>query len=315
MRKIILDTDPGMDDSAAIIMACKSSEIQLMAVTAAQGNYPVDITFRNARRILRLIDREDVPVYRGCELPMVRQRPHDPFTHGEDGQCNTNLPDSLIPCETKHAVNAIIDIVRENPGEVTIVCLAPMTNLAMAMRIAPDIVGKIQSVVAISGAFGLNEASFTNGTGDNPQAEWNVFVDPEAARIVYESGADVTAIGLDVATWFDVDIADEDLARLQQSSKPEAQFLCREIEFVHNRGFKSYCCIIDCMAVAGVIHQDLIRTVKGYVGVECKDGLTLGQTVMDRRHHHVWTNLPVINVAVSADYSRFLHNLVDCFVM
>lgn len=96
-------------------MACKSKEIDLLAVTAAQGNYPVDTTFRNARRILHLIGREDVPVYRGCELPMVRKRPHDPFTHGEDGQCNTNLPDSSQPAETKHAVNAMIDLIRANP--------------------------------------------------------------------------------------------------------------------------------------------------------------------------------------------------------
>lgn len=314
MRKIILDTDPGMDDSAAIIMACKSKEIDLLAVTAAQGNYPVEVTFRNARRVLHLIGREDIPVYRGCELPMVRNRPHDPFTHGEDGQCNTNLPDPAQPAETKHAVNAMIDLIREHPGEVTVICLAPMTNLAMAMRLAPDIIGKIEEVIAISGAFGLNEASFLNGTGDNPQAEWNVFVDPEAARLVYESGVRVTAIGLDVATWFDVDITAEDLDRLQHSNRPEAQFLCKEIEFVRGRGFKSYCCIIDCMAVSCAKYPDLVKTMKGYVGVECKDGLTLGQTVMDRRHHHVWTHLPMIDVAVSADYARFLHDLVHCFV-
>ncbi|MGN0763325.1 MAG: nucleoside hydrolase [Aristaeellaceae bacterium] len=314
MRKIILDTDPGMDDSAAIIMACKSSDLQLLAVTAAQGNYPVDVTFRNARRVLRLIGREDIPVYRGCEKPMVRNRPHDPFTHGEDGQCNINLPDSQTPPETKHAVNAIIDLVREHPGEITMVCLAPMTNLAMAIRLAPDIVGKIREVIAISGAFGLNEASFLNGTGDNPQSEWNVFVDPEATKLVYESGMKVTAIGLDVATYFDVDFTEDELAQLRESPRPEAQFLCREIDFVHGRGFKSYCCVIDCMAIACAEDDSMVKTMDGLVGVETKDGLTLGMTVMDRRHHHVWQGLPTIQVAVSADYARFLHRLMERFV-
>lgn len=314
MRKIILDTDPGMDDSAAIIMACKSSNLELMAVTAVQGNYPVDITFRNARRVLHLLGREDIPVYRGCELPMVRNRPRDPFTHGEDGQCNTNLPDAVTPAETKHAVNAIIDIVRANPGEITVVCLGPMTNLAMAMRLAPDIVGKIKDVIAISGAFGLNEASFLNGTGDNPQSEWNVFVDPEATKLVYESGMNVTAIGLDVATYFDVDFSDADLERLKTSQNPEAQFLYKEIQFVYGRGFKAYCTVIDCMAIACAEFDGMVKTMKGLVGVETKDGLTLGMTVMDRRHHHVWEGLPEINVAVSADYPRFLHELINRFV-
>lgn len=314
MRKIILDTDPGMDDSAAIIMACKSPNFDLLAVTAVQGNYPVDVTFRNARRVLHLIGRDDIPVYRGCEKPMVRNRPRDPFTHGEDGQCNTNLPDPTTEPETKHAVNAIIDLVRANPGEITMVCIGPMTNLAMAMRLAPDIEGKIKEVIAISGAFGLNEASFLNGTGDNPQSEWNVFVDPEATKLVYESGMKVTAIGLDVATYFDVDFTEEDLARLANSDKPEAQFLRKEIAFVHGRGFKAYCCVIDCMAIACAEYDDMVKTMKGLVGVETKDGLTLGMTVMDRRHHHVWQGLPTIDVAVSADYPRFLHQLIERFV-
>ena len=285
MRKIIVDCDPGMDDSSAIIMAVKNPNLDIQAVTTVNGNYPVDITYRNARRIMRMLGREDIPVYRGCSRPMVRDIPNDPFTHGRDG-----------------------------PGEITLVCLAPMTNIAMALRLAPDIKDKIVEVIAISGAFGLNEASFLNATGDTPQSEWNVYVDPEATKQVYESGLQVTAIGLDVATYFSVDFTDEDLARLAASDKPEAKFLHQAISFVHGRGFQAYCAVIDCMAVAATADPTLLKSVRGRVGVSTQDGLTLGMTIMDRRHHHVWTNLPEINVAVSADYARFLHGLIEDFL-
>lgn len=314
MRKIILDCDPGMDDSAAIVLAVKQHKLDLLAVTTVNGNYPVDVTFRNARRVLHLLDREDIPVYRGCDRPLVRPAPRDPFTHGEDGQAGANLPDADCAPETKHAVNAIIDLVRANPGQVTVVCTAPMTNLAAAMRLAPDIIPQIEKVIAISGAFGLNEASFLNATGDTPQSEWNVYVDPEAAKLVYESGVPLTAIGLDVATYFSVDFTKEDLDRLAQSPRPEARFLHNAVRFVHGRGFQAYCAVIDCMAVACAADEGLVKTVRGRVGVETKDGLTLGMTVMDRRHHHVWTGLPEIDVAVEADYARFLHELIDAFV-
>ena len=218
------------------------------------------------------------------------------------------------PENPTHAVNAIIDLIRQQPGEITLVCLAPMTNIAMALRLAPDIKDKIVEVIAISGAFGLNEASFLNATGDTPQSEWNVYVDPEATKQVYESGLKVTAIGLDVATYFSVDFTDEDLARLAASDKPEAKFLHQAISFVHGRGFQAYCAVIDCMAVAATADPTLLKSVRGRVGVSTQDGLTLGMTIMDRRHHHVWTNLPEINVAVSADYARFLHGLIEDFL-
>ena len=314
-NKLILDCDPGMDDSAAIVLAVKRPTLELLAVTTVNGNYPVDVTFRNARKVLHMLGREDIPVYRGFDRPLVRGAAPDPFTHGEDGQAGANLPDAVCVPETKHAVNAIIDIVRANPGEVTIVVTGPMTNVAAAMRLAPDIVPMIKGIVAITGAFGLNEASFANATGDTPQSEWNVYVDPEAAKLVYESGAPLTAIGLDVATYFDVDFTEEDLRRLATSDKPEARFLHNAVEFVHGRGFGAYCTVIDCMAVSCAEDPSLVETIRGRVGVETKDGLTLGMTVMDRRHHHVWTHLPEIDVACRADYPRFLHELIDTFVM
>lgn len=302
MKKIIIDCDPGMDDSVAIIMACKSKELEVKAITTVTGNYPVDITSVNACKVLELIGRMDIPVAWGLEKPLVREIPKDPFTHGEDGQAQANLPSPTMRFSEKHAVDLMIDIIKENPGEIYLLALAPMSNLALAMRKAPEIIPMIAGIYAISGAFGLNAYSFANATGDTPQSEWNVYVDPEAADIVYRSGVDITAIGLDVATHFDVNFSESDLCRLKESTNKEAWFLRNAIDFVNRRGFESYCTVIDSMAVGYAIDDTLIETITGRVGVETKGELTLGMTVLDSRHHHAWEHLPLIKVACKANY-------------
>lgn len=309
MKKIILDCDPGMDDSVAIVMAAKSKELQLMAVTTVAGNYPVDVTSTNARKVLEMIGQTHIPVAQGMSKPMVRNSPKDPFTHGKDGQAENNLPDPMMPLSDKHAVDLIIETVRNNPNEVTIICTGPMSNLAMAITKSPEIIGLIPGVIAISGAFGLNKYAFLNATGDTPQSEWNVYVDPEAAEIVYNSGIPLVALGLDVATHFDVNFTDEDLAAFEASSKPEAKFLRQAIRYVNNRGFEAYCTIIDCLAIGYAIDPSLVELIEGRVGIETKGLLTFGMTVLDRRHHHTWEQLPMIKIGAKADYGRFLNLL------
>lgn len=305
-KKIILDCDPGMDDSMAIVMAAKSPALELLAVTTCTGNYPVDVTCVNARKMLELIGRQDIPVARGMAQPMVRPAPKDPFTHGIDGQAENFLPDPVMPLYEKDAMQLMIDLIRKHPGEITVLCTGPMTNLAMAMRIAPDIVEKLAGVIAISGAFGLNRYSFANATGDTPQSEWNVYVDPEAAKIVYASKAPLVALGLDVATHFDVNFSADDLRSFEQSDLAEARFLAKAIRFVNARGFEAYCTIIDCMAVGYAIDPTLVKTMQGRVGIETESPLTLGMTVLDGRHHHVWEHLPLVEIGYEADHGRFL---------
>lgn len=311
MKKIILDCDPGMDDSMAIVMAAKSPELKLMAVTTVNGNYPADVTCVNARKVLEMLGREEIPVAKGMERPMVRNAPKDPFTHGKDGQAENFLPDPEIPLDSRHAVDLLIDLIKENPGEITVIATGPMSNIAMAITKAPEIKSMIKEIIAISGAFGLNEYAFLNATGDTPQSEWNVYVDPEASKLVYESGIPMTALGLDVATHFDVDFTEEEIKSLEDSEKKEARFLRQAIRFNGNRGFDAYCTVIDCMAVAYAIDSSLVQTMKTRVGVETKDGLTLGMTVVDRRHHHVWTNLPVIEIGCDVDYERSLKLVLE----
>jgi purine nucleosidase/pyrimidine-specific ribonucleoside hydrolase len=306
MKKIILDCDPGMDDSAAIIMAAKSPDLELLAVTTVNGNYPADVTCANARKILELIGRTDIPVARGMARPMVRDAPRDPFTHGRDGQGENFLPDPLTPASPLHAVDLLIDTVKRHPREVHLVVTGPMTNVAMALVKEPELGPLVASITAISGSFGLNDYAFLNATGDTPQSEWNVYVDPEAADIVYRSGIPLTVLGLDVATHFDVNFSDAEVETFRHHHNKEARFLASAIDFVRGRGFEAYCAIIDCMAVGYAIDATLVETIRGHVGVETGNGLTLGMTVLDRRHHHVWTHLPEITIGKRAAYDRFL---------
>lgn len=305
-KKILIDTDPGMDDALAIVLAVKSPILEVLGISSVAGNYPIEVTTRNALKTLELLGRTEIPVARGMGKPLARPLAKDPFSHGSDGMAETHLPEPITVASSQHGVDQIIDMVKAHPGEVTVITLGPFTNLAMALMKAPEIVPLIAEVVSIAGSFGLNKYAFANATGDTPQSEWNVFVDPEAARIVFESGVKLRAVGLDVATHFDVNFSDEQLAALKDSQRPEANMAEKMVRFVQGRGFESYCVLIDSMAVAAVIDPSLIGTVKARVGVETKGELTLGQTVADFRHHHGWMHLPEIDVASSADYARFL---------
>jgi len=280
--------------------------VEVMGISAVAGNYPLEITSRNALKTIELIGRTDIPVARGMGKPLARALPKDPFSHGSDGMAETHLPDPKTALSRKHGIDLIIDTVRAHPGDLTVVCLGPLTNMAMALLKEPSIVRDIKEIVCIAGSYGLNRYAFANATGDTPQSEWNVYVDPEAAKLVFESGAPVRAVGLDVATHFDINFSERQLETLRTSSRKEANLAREMVQFVLGRGFQSYCVLIDSLAVAAVIEPSLIKTQRARVGVETKGELTLGQTVADFRHHHAWQHLPEIEVAASADYTRFL---------
>lgn len=311
MKNVLIDCDPGMDDSLAIILGLKSPELCVKAITTVSGNYHVDVTCKNALKTLELINAAGIPVARGMAKPLVRELPPDPFSHGEDGQGENFLPEPRIGLFGGHAVDLLIETVMENAGNIRILALGPLTNIAMAFMKAPEIKPMINEIIAIAGAFGLNKYATNNATGDNPQSEWNVFVDPEAADLVFKSGIKLTAIGLDVATHFDVNFSNDELTKLSDSTIPEAAFLLQMIRFVTNRGFESYCVLIDSMAVAAAIDPSLISSITAKVGIETKGELTLGMTIMDARHHFQWSHLPDIQVAYQADYRRFLGLVMD----
>ena len=306
MRKIVLDCDPGVDDSVAMIMAAKSPELDLLAVTTVCGNGPVDMTYMNARKVLELVGRRDIPAARGLSKPLFRDAAENRMFHGRDGQAEAYLPEPYPVPDPPDAVDLIISLARQYPHDLTILCTGPMSNLALAFMKAPDIIPLIDEVIALSGLYGYNGSAIRNATGISPISEWNVCFDPEAADVVYRSGVKLTAIGLDAAMDFDSDFTEEDFVRFRDSERKEARFLANAISFVNSRGYAARCAVIDCMVVAYAIDSAVADTVIGHVGVETRGDITLGMTIMDRRSHAVWEHLPVVTVGYRANSKLFL---------
>ncbi|MCV6584574.1 MAG: nucleoside hydrolase [Marinibacterium sp.] len=192
-RKIIIDTDPGQDDAVAILLALASpDDIDVLGITAVAGNVPLPLTSKNARIVCELAGRTDVPVYAGCDAPLSRKLVTAEHVHGKTGLDGPVLPDPTMPLAPGHAVDFIIDTLRnQDPGSVTLCPLGPLTNIARALQQAPDIAGRVQEIVLMGGAY-FEVGNIT------PAAEFNIYVDPEAAEIVFKSGIKLTVMPLDV---------------------------------------------------------------------------------------------------------------------
>src|SRR6056297_982573 len=192
-RKIIIDTDPGQDDAVAILLALASpEEVELLGITAVAGNVPLALTQRNARIVCELAGRPDVAVFAGCDRPMTRKLVTAEHVHGKTGLDGPQLSDPVMPLQEAHGVDFIIETLRrEPPDSVTLCPLGPLTNIATAFTRAPDIVGRVREIVLMGGAY-FEVGNIT------PAAEFNIYVDPEAADIVFRSGIDITVMPLDV---------------------------------------------------------------------------------------------------------------------
>ncbi len=191
-RKIIIDTDPGQDDAVAILLALASPELEVLGVTAVAGNVPLPLTERNARIVCELAGRPDVPVFAGCDAPMRRKLVTAEHVHGKTGLDGPQLPDPSMPLQEQHGVEFIIETLRDAPsGAVTLCPLGPLTNIATAFMRAPDIIEKVAEIVLMGGAY-FEVGNIT------PSAEFNIYVDPEAAEIVFKSGVPLTVMPLDV---------------------------------------------------------------------------------------------------------------------
>ncbi len=191
-RKIIIDTDPGQDDAVAILLALASPELEVLGVTAVAGNVPLHLTERNARIICELAGRSDVPVFAGAETPMARKLVTAEHVHGKTGLDGPPLNDPTMPLQDRHGVDFIVETLRrEPPGSVTLVPIGPLTNVALALQRAPDVTDRIAEIVLMGGAY-FEVGNIT------PAAEFNIYVDPEAAEIVFKSGVALTVMPLDV---------------------------------------------------------------------------------------------------------------------
>src|SRR5690606_24678748 len=192
-RKIIIDTDPGQDDAVAILMALASpEEIDVLGVVAVAGNVGLHHNANNARKVVELSGRTDIPVYAGCSRPMRRYLDTAEHVHGDTGLNGPDLPEPTIPLQAQHGVDFIIEtLMNAEPGTVTLCTLGPLTNIGMALVKEPAIAERIQEIVMMGGAY-FEVGNIT------PTAEFNIYVDPEAADVVMRCGAPITILPLDV---------------------------------------------------------------------------------------------------------------------
>jgi pyrimidine-specific ribonucleoside hydrolase len=293
---IVIDCDPGHDDAIAILLALASPEVELRGITTVAGNQTLDKTTRNALKVLELADRTDIPVVAGADAPLRRPLRTAANVHGESGLDGPDLPEPT----TKTVDGDVVDLLADwlEPG-VVLVPTGPLTNVARLLERHPQATGRI---VWMGGA--IAEGNVT------PAAEFNAYVDPEAARAVFESGIDVTMIGLDIThkALFDSSHA-ERLRGAGKAGKAVAELADFFLEFHRRRYRFDGAPIHDAMAVAHVIDPTLVTTLECNISIETESQFCDGRTVVDR-----WlvTDLPRnAHAGIDVDADRFLELLVD----
>ncbi|MEM8654590.1 MAG: nucleoside hydrolase [Pseudomonadota bacterium] len=277
-RKIIIDTDPGQDDAVAILLALASPEdIEVLGITAVAGNVPLDLTAKNARIICELAGKTNVPVFAGCDRPLGRDLVTAEHVHGKTGLDGPNLSDPTMPLQGKHAVDWIIETLRtHDAGTVTLCPLGPLTNIATAFDRAPDIVGKVQQIVLMGGAY-FEVGNIT------PAAEFNIYVDPQAADIVFKSGVDIVVMPLDVTHKALVTKPRNDAFRAIGS--PVGVAVAEMTDFFERFDKEKYgsagAPLHDPCVTAYLIRPDLFTGRHINVEIETQSELTMGMTVAD----------------------------------
>jgi len=277
-RKIIIDTDPGQDDAVAILLALASpEEIEVLGITAVAGNVPLTLTERNARIVCELARKPDTKVFAGCDAPIARKLITAEHVHGKTGLDGPTLRDPTIPLQDRHGVDFIIDTLRRAPaGTVTLCPLGPLTNIATALDRAPDIASRIQEIVLMGGAY-FEVGNIT------PAAEFNIHVDPEAARMVFACGAPITVMPLDVTHKALVTAPRNDAFRAMGS--PVGVAVAEMTDFFERFDKEKYgnagAPLHDPCVTAYLIQPELFTGRHINVEIETQSELTLGMTVAD----------------------------------
>ncbi|MBM1557143.1 nucleoside hydrolase [Sulfitobacter mediterraneus] len=280
-RKIIIDTDPGQDDAVAILLALASPEdMEVLGITCVAGNVPLDLTSKNARIICELAGRSDVKVFAGCDRPLGRDLVTAEHVHGKTGLDGPDLPDPVMPLQDGHAVDFIIDQLREYaPGTITLCPLGPLTNIATALQKAPDIANRIAKIVLMGGGY-------FEGGNITPAAEFNIYVDPQAADIVFKCGAPIVVMPLDVTHKALVTKPRNDAFR--NIGTPVGTAVAEMTDFFERFDKEKYgsagAPLHDPCVTAYLINPDLFTGRHINVEIETQSELTMGMTVADWWH-------------------------------
>jgi purine nucleosidase len=289
-RRLLIDTDTASDDAVALIMALRSPEVEVLGITVVAGNVPLEQATSNALYTAELCGAT-VPVFRGAAQPLVRKLEIADWFHGRDGLGDHGYAPARRQAESDHATDAMIRIIRANPG-IEIITLGPLTNLALALRHDPGLVENVSRCVVMGGA-PCCEGNVT------PAAEFNIWVDPEAARVVFRSGIPVEMIGWQLSRGAAV-VHEDDVAAIVHLGTPFAQFAIRSNSFAVDAYFKQTgergISLPDPVAMAIMLDPRLCRlSSEHYVEIETSSELTRGMTVIDRlnvagdpRNEKVW---------------------------
>lgn len=277
-RKIIIDTDPGQDDAVAILLALSSpDEIDLLGITCVAGNVPLALTARNARMICELAGRPDIAVFAGCDRPLGRALVTAEHVHGKTGLDGPTLPEPQMPLQPQHAVDFIIDTVRANPpGTITLCPLGPLTNIATALARAPDIAARLQEIVLMGGAY-FEVGNIT------PAAEFNIYVDPQAAKAVFAAGVPLVVMPLDVT--HKALVTAERNAAFRNLGTPVGIAVAQMTEFFERYDREKYgslgAPLHDPCVTAYLLAPHLFSGRHVNVEIETTSELTMGMTVAD----------------------------------
>lgn len=275
-KKILFDTDPGIDDACAILLALASPELSVEGLSIVHGNSSLQQATRNALSILELTGAGHIPVAVGCELPLVQPSLLAPETHGNTGLGYAELPEPRARPTDQHGCDFLIERILASPGEVTLVAIGPLTNVALAIRQEPRIVSAVKDVIVMGGAI-RHEGNTT------ALAEFNTYVDPHAAHIVYHSGMPITLVPLDVT--YQCVLTSDDVNRMRSIDAPITKFVEDATRF-YMEFHDSYqgiqgCVINDPLALALTFAPELCTYQELYVDVDLSGGISLGKTIGD----------------------------------
>jgi inosine-uridine nucleoside N-ribohydrolase len=271
--RILIDTDPGVDDAIAIFLAIRSPELQIEGITAVSGNVPLAFTLPNALRLVEIAGRPDIPVAAGAAVPLLRRLVTAAYVHGNNGLGGVEFPEPKIKPAAESATELIRRVVRANPGEITIVAVGPLTNIATVLKADPALAPMIKSFALMGGSL--------SGGNITPAAEFNFYVDPEAARIVFDSGVPITMVGLDVT--HKVLLRDPQVRTLEAAQNPVAQaagkIMRATLARIAPTRDETVVAMHDPLTVASLIDPTILTLQDYYVQIETTGELTAGQTL------------------------------------
>jgi len=305
-HSIILDCDPGQDDAVAILLALASpDEIELLAITTVAGNVPLSLTQRNARQVVELTKRRDVPIHSGCPRPILKSLRTAEEVHGKTGLNGVTLPDPTSPLAPQHSVDAIVEILMARaPGTVTLCPTGPLTNVALALAQDPLLVRGVDRIVMMAGGF-------ATGGNRTPTAEYNILADPHAARIVFASGAPIVMAALDVT--HKAMATPARVAALRARPGRVIAAVAELLAFFDRKNPARYgsdgAPLHDPCAVLYLLAPQLFESRRTHVEICCDEGPAFGQTIAD--WWSVTGNAPNADVLVGVDADAFFARLGD----